>query len=372
MIRCSALDETAESLRAAVHRRLSEGIATRGSAPVDPMSAWAALAELGALSICLSEEADGLGNGVATAALVLEPIGRLGIAAPYLDGLCGSAALAEVLPANEHLMAALLNATIGGAPVPLAWTEPGRGWDRMPEAVRAEQLSGGAWRLSGRKVAVRWADRADAIVVSASCKGETGLFLVPTDAEGMRRAPCATADGQSAADLYFDSAIVPASRRLDEGAGQPALEFALDALAALSLAEAVGAMTSCLELTLDHLRSRTQFGVPLSSLQALQHRLVEAYADCETAWSMTLDALDALRADVHEMTRSVRVSAAKAHVGPRARHVAQEALQLHGAIGMTLDYPLGRRVARLTLIDLGYGDSDWHLDRLVHSEERLT
>ncbi|MCU4655001.1 acyl-CoA dehydrogenase family protein [Roseibacterium sp. SDUM158016] len=372
MIRSVALDETAESLRDAVHRRLAPEFAPPSSAPVDPMPAWAALAELGALSICLREEAGGLGTGVAAAALVLEPVGRLGIAVPCLDGLCGAAALAEAFPAHDALLSALSDAAGGGAPVPLAWTEPCRGWERVPETTIAEPMPGGEYRLSGRKVAVRWADRSDAIVVSAACMGATGLFLVPTDAPGVRRAPCATADGQSAADLDFDGVVLASSARLDEGAGQSALEFALDALAALSLAEAVGAMTSCLELTLEHLRNRTQFGAQLSSFQALQHRLVEAYADCETAWSMTLDALDALRADVDEITRAMRVSAAKAHVGPRARHVAQEALQLHGATGMTLDYPLGRRVARLTLIDLGYGDSDWHLDRLLRLGEDLT
>ena len=143
-----------------------------------------------------------------------------------------------------------------------------------------------------------------------------------------------------------------------------AIDYALDVGAALSLAEAVGLMGRSLEMTVDYLKAREQFGVALSKMQALQHRMVEMYATIECAWSLVHEAACSLSRDVPAELRQSTVSRAKAYVGRMGRLVAQEALQLHGAIGMTKEYPLGRYVQRLTAIELDYGDSEWHLNRL--------
>lgn len=359
MIRTPALDETALEIREAVSRRLAGGFETRSGA-----EAWAALAGLGALAAPLPEERGGTGDGVSGALPVLEPLGRHGIVVPFLDGVCVPAALASRVANGAALSQLLAGASAGGAPVVLAWTEPERSWSRKPVLTRAS-AAGGGWRLSGAKAAVRWAAEAAAIVVSAETDAGPGLFLVPVGSPGVEIEDYPTADGGRAGDVRLQGVGLSRAERLDDGEGASALDAALDAGAALSLAEAAGAMNRCLDMTIDYLRTREQFGAPLSRLQALQHRLVDAYALCETSWSLALDAAAALDPAVPASDRALRVSTAKAHVGPAARRVAQEALQLHGAIGMTMEYPLGRLMARLTLIDLGYGDENWHLDRVA-------
>lgn len=368
MIRTLALDETALEVREAVSRRLSDGLQAVSSAAVDHADAWRALADLGALAAPLPEESGGMGGGIADALPVLEPLGRHGVAVPFVDGICVPAALAAQVGNGAALWQSLAEAADGGPPVVLAWTEPDRGWSREPIVTRARPLDGG-WELSGAKTAVRWAGNAAAVVVSADTDTGPGLFLVPAGTPGLDVRHYPAADGQQAGDLRLESLRIPQTGRLDGGNGASALDAALDAGAALSLAEAAGAMNRCLEMTIDYLRTREQFGAPLSRLQALQHRLVDAYALCETSWSMALDAIAALDPKVPEIERALRVSTAKAHVGPAGRRVAQDALQLHGAIGMTMEYPLGRYLARLTLIDLGYADANWHLDRVARCLE---
>lgn len=363
MIRNLALDETELAVREMVLRRLMGGFASTANASMRHQPAWEALAELSVLSAPLDEERGGLGGGLADAALILEPLGRCGVAVPFLEGICGPAALASQLPSSDELAGLIDMAAAGGNPLAIAWAEPANGWSRRPQQTSAVRDVDG-WRLNGLKSIVRWATQASALLVSAECGGSVGIFLMPCDAPGMRLNPCPTADGQMAAEIIFEDVLLPTAARLDAGDGEEALDYALDALGALSLAEAAGAMDACLEMTVDYLRTRQQFGAPLSRQQALQHRLADMYASCESAWSMAIDAATALATDVTPADRASRISAAKAYVGPAGRHVGQEALQLHGAIGMTMEYPLGRLLARLTLIDLSFGDAGWHLDRL--------
>ncbi|TPL43517.1 acyl-CoA dehydrogenase family protein [Mesorhizobium sp. B2-4-6] len=364
MIRNLALDETELAVRDAVTRRLKDGLAPTSSAPTPYEAVWAALADLSFLSVPLDEAQGGLGGGLSDAAIVLEPLGRCGVAVPFLDGICGPAALLSRLPVNPVLTELIKVAAAGGAPLAIAWTEADQGWDRHPVSTKAVR-DGDGWRITGLKLAVRWAAQSGGLLVSANCLGSTSVFFIPRDAIGVAMVPCRTADGQQAADVMLTNVALPATARLDEDDATEALNHALDALAALSLAEAAGAMDACLDMTVGYLKTRQQFGAPLSRQQALQHRMADMYAACETAWSMAVDAATALAPTVSPIDRATRVSAAKAHVGPSGRRVAQEAVHLHGAIGMTMDYPLGRLLARLTLIDLGNGDADWHLARLA-------
>lgn len=364
MIRNLALDETELAVRDMVLRRLTAGFAATTEPSTHQEPVWAALAELSVLSAPLDEESGGLGGGLSDAALILEPLGRCGMAVPFLDGICGPAALASRLPPNQELKDLVEAAASGGKPLAIAWSEPASSWSRRPRQTTARRVSEG-WRLEGVKSAVRWAPQASALLVSAACDGGVGIFLVPCDAPGVELTPCPTADGHMAAQVVFDGVLLPAAGRLDAGDGEDALDHALDALGALSLAEAAGAMDACLEMTVDYLRTRQQFGTPLSRQQALQHRLADMYADCESAWSMAIDAATALNAGTPAAERAMRVSTAKAYVGRAGRRVGQEALQLHGAIGMTREYPLGRLLVRLTLIDLSLGDTGWHLERLA-------
>lgn len=363
MIRNLAIDETGLAVRETVFRRLTNGLAPSGSAPVEYLPAWRALAELAVLAIALSESEGGLGGGVSDTMPVLESIGRSGVAVPFLDGICGPLALASYLPHHTVLSRYLAEATAGGRPVAFAWIEPGQGWKREPVRTVAHG-AGDAWRVTGLKSAVMWAGEASAVIVTAICEGETAVFLVPSATPGVSLSPCRTADGHRAADVVLANVLLEPGNRLDTGGADEAVDFAIDAIAALSLAEAVGAMDACLDMTTEYLKTREQFGVPLSRQQALQHRLAEMYADCETAWSMAVDAATTLHPGMSADERRMRVSAAKAHVGSVGRRVALEALQMHGAIGMTMEYGLGRLISRITLIDLSNGDTQWHLARL--------
>lgn len=362
MIRNLALDETELAVREAVTRRLKADLMPAGSARAGYAVVWAALAELSVLAAPLEEAQGGLGGGLPDAMLILEPLGRCGIPAPFLEGLCGPAALARHFPRCTELRDLLSGVAAGRPPLSIAWLEPGQGWSRRPNLTYATEHTLG-WSLTGVKTVVRWGGQASHFLVSAHCGGAPGIFLVPAAASGVSVVSCMTADGQEAADLTFRDLVLPATARLDDGNGAAALDFALDALAALSLSEAVGAMDACLDMTVEYLKSRDQFGGPLSRQQALQHRLVDMYSSCELAWSMAIDAVTALDTGVSVVERALRISGAKAYIGPAGRRVAQEALQLHGATGMTMDYPLGRFLARLTLIDLGHGDPEWHLAR---------
>lgn len=369
MIATLALGEVALEVREVVSRRLADGMraSTGGFANCD--EAWSALAELGCLAAPLPEENGGMGGGVSDALPILEPLGRHGLVVPFLDGICVPAAIAARVANAAALNRLLAEAGNGGAPLALAWTEPDNGWSRTPAITHAVPLVSG-WELTGSKTAVRWAGDVAAFIVSAMTDTGPALFLVPAGSAGLNVVRYPTADFAQAGDIHFEGLRLPLTARLDCGDdAATVLDAALDAGAALSLAEAVGAMDRCLEMTIGYLRTREQFGAPLSRLQALHHRLVDAYALCETSWSLVLDAVAALdpRIPVHE--RALRVSTAKAHVGPAGRQVAQEALQLHGAIGMTMEYPLGRYLSRLTLIDLGYGDANWHLDRIARCLE---
>ena len=363
MIRLPALDETETHVHEEIARRLGDGLSPSHSSKVDLTPAWMALSELGVLAVPLSEDKGGMGAGLSNGALVLEPLGRCGLVTPFLEAVCIPAAIAAMCGNLPVLDGFASTAAGGGDRAVLAWMEPDRGWARLPVDTRAVALDEG-WRIDGYKTMVRWGASASAFIVTADVSSTPALFLVPSKSAGVDIAPFFAADGRDMAEVRLSGVTLPADARLTTPPAGDTIDFALDAGAALSLFEAVGAMTACLDMTIQYLKTREQFGMPLSKLQALQHRLVDMYVDCEEAWSLAHDAGTCLSAETPADMRAKTVSMAKAHIGRAGRRVAQEALQLHGAIGMTMEYPLGRLLTRLTLIDLDYGDSEWHLRRL--------
>ncbi|WP_027229606.1 acyl-CoA dehydrogenase [Phyllobacterium sp. UNC302MFCol5.2] len=304
-----------------------------------------------------------MGEGLGTALLVLEPLGRKALVTPFVERLCVPAAVAEFYPQCEDLRKHLQSAANAGAGAAMAWTEVGRGWNRVPKLTTAIR-DADAWRLEGTKTLVRWGDQAAAFLVTAQSDGNPALFLVSADLEGVETKSYPSGDGRTITDIIFRNVELPINSRMDDGYAQKVIEYALDVGAALSLAEAVGLMDGALEMTVKYLKTREQFGTALSKMQALQHRLVEMYASTECAWSLVHEAVCLLREDVPPGDRASAVSRAKAYVGRLGRILGQEALQMHGAIGMTDEYPLGRYLQRLTAIELDYGGSDWHLERL--------
>ncbi len=229
--------------------------------------------------------------------------------------------------------------------------------------------SGDEYLLDGHKGVVMHAAAADTLLISARTGGEAGdaqgvsLFRVPRDTPGVVLDAYPTVDGRRAADVYLTAVKVPLAGRLGaEGGSLPAIEAALDIGLAASCADAVGVMQALLDATVDYVRQRQQFGVPIGRFQALQHRIADMLIHLEQARSMSyLAALRCRDADVGERRRAL--SAAKAAVGQSCRFVGQQAVQLHGGMGMTDELRVSHWFKRLTAADLMFGDSDTHLQR---------
>jgi alkylation response protein AidB-like acyl-CoA dehydrogenase len=236
--------------------------------------------------------------------------------------------------------------------------------------TRARQ-SGQSYVLDGHKAVVMHAPAADVLLVSARTAGEpqdaagVSLFRVPRGTPGLALDAYPTIDGQRAADVYLQGVTVPASNRLGaEGAALPAIEAALDLGLAALCAEAVGVMQALVDATVQYVQTRQQFGQPIGRFQALQHRIADMLIHLEQARSMSY--LAALRCSDDNVTeRRKALSAAKAVVGQAARYVSQQAVQLHGGMGMTDELIVSHWFKRLTAADLMFGDSDAHLQRFA-------
>jgi alkylation response protein AidB-like acyl-CoA dehydrogenase len=231
--------------------------------------------------------------------------------------------------------------------------------------------SGDGYVINGTKVVVIHGGQADQLIVSARSSGAQrdtkgiSLFLVPASAAGVNRRDYRTIDGQRAADIRFENVQVPASALLGAaGEGWEILDAAADYGVTLLCAEAIGAMEALNAATLEYLKTRQQFGVPIGKFQALQHRMAEMFMQYQQASSMaTLAAVKVASSDPVERRRTV--SAAKARVGQAARFVGQQAVQLHGGMGVTDELPAAHHFKRLTMIEQTLGDTDYHLARFV-------
>ena len=225
--------------------------------------------------------------------------------------------------------------------------------------------------LNGEKTLVGQGDSADRLIVSARLAGGRrdrdgiGLFLVSADAPGVTRRGYPTQDGQRAADIAFaDVRVEPEAVLSASGDALPLIERAVDeAIAALS-AEAVGAMSEALAMTVEYMKTRKQFGVPIGSFQALQHRASDMVVALEQARSMMYLAT-MMAGEENASERGKAISAAKTQIGRSAKFIGQQAVQMHGGIAMTYEYKVGHLFKRLTMIDLAYGDADLHVRKLA-------
>lgn len=321
--------------------------------------AWGALAELGMLALPLPESAGGFGGGAVDMHAVMRELGRALVVEPYQPTMMA----AHILARAGGQEAVLEQVGTGALKLACAFGEPQARHDMQDIATRCER-SGDGWRLSGTKSAVIHARHADHLLVSATDAGEIALFLVPASAQGLHISSTRTLDGLSAAKLTFDGVEVPASALV--GRGWELLEAGLDFGTGMLCAEALGAMEALQEATLEYLKTRSQFGVPIGKFQALQHRMADMAIHLEQARSMAL--LAAVRldgADVRERRRAV--SAAKFRIGRAGRFIGQQAVQLHGGMGVTEELPAAHYFKRLAMIELTLGDSDHHLQRFIEA-----
>ncbi len=319
---------------------------------------WARYAELGLLGLPFDEAYGGAGRGPAELAVVLESFGRALVLEPYVASVVLGAQLVARAGSPEQKAAILPRVAAGDLLLAFAHTEAAARWSSTDLGTVAVRVDGG-WTVTGQKIAVLGGDSADKVVVSAKTPdGEIGLFLV--EGAALRRAPYAFQDGLRGADLLLRSA--PAEPLGSTLAAADAMASVLDSAIAVLCAEAVGAMERMLWLTVEYLKTRVQFGQPLGANQALQHRAADMFVALEQARSMALLARLALGGDdVGERRRTVR--AAKIQVDLSARHIGQEAVQLHGGIGMTWEYPVGHYLKRTAVIARTFGD----LDELLES-----
>jgi len=330
-------------------------------------AAWTGLAELGVLALNVPVAQGGLGFGPLETLSVMGACGRSLLLEPFLSSAVIATAL---LRAFDDAAAAelLTRMATGDAIAVLAHFEPGSRFETQWVKTRA-QKSGENYLLDGHKAVVLHAGAADTLLISARTSGEPSdakgisLFRVPKDARGLSLDQYPTIDGQRAADIYLNGVQVQESSRLGvEGGALPAIDAALDVGLAGLCAEAVGVMQALFDATVAYVQSRQQFGTAIGRFQALQHRIADMLIHLEQARSMSY--LAALRCGDENVTERRRaLSAAKAVVGQSCRFVAQQAVQLHGGMGMTDELIVSHWFKRLTAAELMFGDSDTHLQR---------
>ncbi|HSZ07170.1 MAG TPA: acyl-CoA dehydrogenase [Steroidobacteraceae bacterium] len=328
---------------------------------------WAGLAELGVLALNVPVAQGGLGFGPLETLSVMGACGRSLLLEPFSS----SAVIATAaLRAFDDAAAAqlLTHMASGEAIAVLAHYEPDSRFETQWVSTRA-QASGDHYLLDGHKAVVLHAGAADTLLISARTAGQPGdangvsLFRVPRDARGLTLDAYPTIDGRRAAEVYLKAVQVPADSRLGaEGTALPAIDAALDTGLAALCAEAVGVMQALVDATVAYVQSRQQFGMPIGRFQALQHRIADMLIHLEQARSMSY--LAALRcADPNVTERRRALSAAKALIGQSSRFIGQQAVQLHGGMGMTDELIVSHWFKRLTAAELTFGDSDTHLQR---------
>jgi alkylation response protein AidB-like acyl-CoA dehydrogenase len=333
----------------------------------DP-SVWSGLADLGVLAINVPAALGGLGYGPLETLVLMDACGPSLLQEPISSSAVIATALlsdyADAAPAAELLRGMARGERIA---VP-AHFEPDARFDTRWVETRA-CLSAERYRLDGHKAVVLHAGLADTLLVSARTAGETRdtdgvtLFLVPRETPGVRLEEYRNVDGQRAADVYLTDVELPAGHRLGiAGAALPAIEAALDIGLAALCAEAVGIMQGLLNATVDYLRTRQQFGQPIGRFQALQHRVADMVGHLEQARSMSY--LAAMRCNASNIAERRRaLSAAKVVISEACRFIGQQAVQLHGGMGMADELIISHWFKRLTAIDVTFGDSDTHLQR---------
>jgi alkylation response protein AidB-like acyl-CoA dehydrogenase len=328
--------------------------------------AWERYAELGLLALPFPEEFGGLGGSGVDVMAVMEQVGQGLLLEPYLSTvvLCGGLIRDA---ASEPIKRSILpQIAAGKLQMALAVYEASGRYDLAHVACTAVE-AGGGWTLSGRKAVVIDAPSADYFLVSARSAGRVSdtegvsLFLVPRDAPGVTTLPYPTQSGGRAADLELTNVSAKAVIAIP-GRALGIIERAVDSAIAALCAEALGIVMALNQATLNYLKTRKQFGVPIGAFQALQHRMAEMIIAAEQARSMAIIA--AVHVDVDDVAKRRRaISGAKAYVGQAARFVGQQAVQLHGAMGMVDDVIVSHYFKRLTMIDMSLGDADFHLAR---------
>jgi alkylation response protein AidB-like acyl-CoA dehydrogenase len=338
-------------------------------------AAWKQYAELGLLSLPFPEEQGGLGGNAVDVMLIMEMIGRGLLLEPYFSSVVLSGCLIRDAASSSMKQAVLPAIAEGKLKVGFACYEAAGRYELAHVATKAVSNARGGWTLTGKKSVVLDGPSADRFLVSARVSGNVAdrdgisLFLVDRNAPGVSLTGYPTQCGRRAADVSFENVAVAADAAVGvSGKAIAIIERAVDRGIAALCAEAIGIMVALNEATLNHLKTRKQFGVPIGKFQALQHRMADMFIATEQARSMAIIA--AVSADSHDAAASQRaISGAKTYIGQAARLVSQQAVQLHGGMGLVDEMIVSHYFKRLTMINLSLGDADYHMARFSSALE---
>jgi pimeloyl-CoA dehydrogenase small subunit len=330
---------------------------------------WSKLAEQGLLGLPFAEADGGFGAGAVETMIVMEALGKALVLEPYLATVVigggflrhgGSAAQKQA-----HIPAII----DGSKTIAFAQLEKNSRYDLHDVATSAKK-KGDGWVIDGDKFVVVNGENADTLIVTARTRGGQrdrsgiGVFLVPANAKGVAKKTYPTQDGLHAADISLTGVEVGSDAAIGDPAdGLPLIERVVDEARVALCAEAVGAMDESLKTTVEYLKTRKQFGVAIGTFQSLQHRASDMFVALEQARSMSMFATMAADFD-DAKERAKAVAAAKVQIGKSAKYVGQQAIQLHGGIGMTMEAKIGHYFKRLTMIENTFGDTDYHLRRV--------
>ena len=330
---------------------------------------WSKLAEQGLLGLPFAEGDGGFGAGAVETMIVMEALGKALVLEPYLATVVIGGGFLRHGGSDAQKAAHIPGIVDGSKTFAFAQIEKNSRYDLADVATTAKK-KGDGWVIDGEKFVVLNGENADTLIVTARTKGDrrdragVGVFLVPANAKGVSKKGYPTQDGLHAADITFTGVEVGADAAIGDPAnGLPLVEQVVDDARIALCAEAVGAMDESLKTTVEYIKTRKQFGVPIGSFQVLQHRAADMFVALEQARSMAMFATMASEFD-DAKERANAVAAAKVQIGKSGKFVGQQSIQLHGGIGMTMEAKIGHYFKRLTMIENTFGDTDYNLARV--------
>ncbi len=332
---------------------------------------WQLFAELGWLTVPFGEEDGGFGGSAVDLMVMMEEFGKGMVVEPFVAVAVLSGGLISELGSAQQKEELLPQIMEGKLQLATAYAEPTSRYSLASVETRARR-DGDNYIIDGQKIVVFNGPDADRLLVVARTSGETldadgiSVFLVDAATQRLSKVPYTTVDGHRAAEIRFDSVAVPASSLLGaEGQALAALDKTIDRAALAVSAEAVGAMDILLSRTVEYSKTRKQFGTAIGTFQALQHRMAEMFIECQLARSIVLMAAMKLDSNASDADKAKAVSAAKSRVGRAMRKVGQEAVQLHGGIGVTDELDVGHYFKRVTGLEQLFGNTDYHTMRFA-------
>ena len=333
-------------------------------------AAWKKFAEQGLLGLPFAEADGGFGAGAIETMIVMEAMGKALVVEPYLATVVLGGGFLRHGASEAQRQAHIPSIIDGSKTIAFAQLEKNSRYDLGDVSTTAKK-KGAGFVISGEKFVVGNGDSADTFVVTARTRGGqrdragVGVFLVPANAKGVRAKGYPTQDGLRAANVTFEQVEVGADAALgDPENGLPLVERVVDEARIALCSEAVGAMDESLKTTIEYLKTRQQFGQNIGKFQALQHRGSDMFVALEQARGITMYGTMAVSYD-DAQERSTAIAATKVQVGRSSKYIGQQSIQLHGGVGMTMEYKIGHYFKRLTMIESTFGDADYHLRRIA-------